>query len=480
MLRGVPRLLVLVLCVGLLTPGAHTDDVPFDEAWHALGTRSAQELKQLAAGCHKAKLFAWRNEALEDLLIFEPDDVEARRRLKYRRSPDGAWVQGRYKAPRNLKPASQALTAARGAVRDRFADRARELMEEHASELTAARRDALLRLVVQIAPDREDVRSDLGEVRAEKGAWVLRESAASKARREALRRFAQEALREAPLPSEERPTRADNALRLGFSAIYDTPLARVLGTVEKGELLEATRRIHASRALFAEALPGKDAGLPQLSLYLLAGSSDRDAVLQNHPRSTEAYRAWAKRLQSSWLPKTKQVWIHAAEPAMRLEWCSRQAIGHQLRQRFGIRGFPGWAFEGFGLYLSHLVADQRRTFFVKRTKYGEKGARKDDLWARLREKGADWRAEARTLLASKQAPDLRLLLDKPLNAMNTEDMLASYALCAYLLEGRSQDVPALLLAIGKGKQKSIAALGKLGLDLDTLGIKLRRWLEETA
>jgi hypothetical protein len=252
-----------------------------------------------------------------------------------------------------------------------------------------------------------------------------------------------------------------------------------VGTVEKQELLEALRRVVASRATFVGVFGDDPKMPPQLTLYLLAGSSDKQAVLKNHPAATDSYRAWAKKLQSSWLPKTFHIWIHAPEPALRLEWCSRQAMGHQLSRRFGIRGAPGWAFEGCGLYLSGLIASQRRTFFVKRTEYGESGTRKDDLWSRLREKETDWREEARKLLASKEAPDLRLLLGKKLNAMNTEDMLASFALCAFLLEGRAEEAPKLLLAVGKGKQESIAVLSKAGLDPATLEIKLRRWLEET-
>lgn len=472
-------LAVLLVALALLPGALWADDEPtFEEAWANLAERTAEELDALASECHKRKLFAWRNEAAERILIFQPDHKQARRWLKYR-IKDGAWTRAAYKPPRNLKAPSGELGGARSAVSRRFAEGALTLLETHAGEVGDAQRQSFLRVIGKCAPGREEVHAALGEVRTPEGSWVLRESLDARAARERIRGLVKEALAEAPLPAEARPQREDNALRLGWNAIYEAPLARVLGTVEKPELLEALRRVTASDAVFAGVFGPAKKRPPQLSLYLLAGSSDKQAVLKNHPAANDAYRAWAKRLQSSWLPKTFHIWIHAPDPQLRLEWCSRQAMGHQLSRRFGIRGAPGWAFEGCGLYLSGLIANQRRTFFVKRTQYGESGTRKDDLWSRLREKDTDWRDEARTLLASKQAPDLRLLLGKKLNAMNTEDMLAAFALCAFLLEGRGKEAPKLLHAVGKGKQDSIEVLSKVGLDPVTLEIKLRRWLEET-
>ena len=83
------------------------------------------------------------------------------------------------------------------------------------------------------------------------------------------------------------------------------------------------------------------------------------------------------------------------------------------------------------------------------------------------------------VVETPRAPDLRLLLGKKLNAMNTEDMLASFAICAFLIEGLPAETPKLLESLGRGKKPSVDVLTSAGLDPDTLGIKVRRWLEET-
>ena len=477
--RPLGLFLLLVLGTAAGAGRAAAEDEAFRKAWQARVAQTATELETFARTCHEAKLFAWRNEAYEHLLLFDADHAAARTWLKYRRGKDGTWQRGTYKPPRNLSSASEALASLRAAVGGRFADRALALLAEHRAVVAPARRLAALRFAARLAPDREDVHAQLGEVRGAQGGWVLQESLPAIERRRALAAFATAAVQGAAAPREDRPTSAENGLGLGWSAIYESGHARILGTVEKPELLRAAARVEAAYATFLHALDLPPPKAPPLTFYVLGAAGDRDAILAKHAAATEAYRTWAKQLQSSWLPKTTDIWIHAPDADLRLEWCSRQVAAHLLSRAFGVRGSPGWAFEGFGLYLSHLVAGQRRTFFVKRTEYAAKETRKNDLWDRLREKGTDWRKEARALLASEAAPDLRLLLGKQLNDMNTEDMLVSYALCAFLLEGHPKDVPEILTKIGKDKQASVDVLTAAGLDPETLSVNLRRWLEET-
>jgi len=472
--------LVLCACLaGPLTVSARADKATFESAWEALSADAARDYATLATWCHKGKLFGARNAAYDLVLRFAPDDVEARRRLQYRKAPDGTWTRHRYKPPRNLRSAGSAYETRRAAMGKALVERGLALLAEHASSVLPPRRQAVLRILVYLAPEREDVRAALGEQRSADGTWRLAESLGARKRRDDLRKLATAVLRDLSAPSLSRPTRAENALHLDWTAIVQMPHARLLGTVPREEVIEGGKRFAACGPVFRGALGGTPRKITPLAIYVLASPADRTTLLASHPQAPDSYRTWAARLQSSWFPKTRDVWIQTAEKDLRLEWVSRQGMGTLLSSQLGLRGKPGWAFEGFGLYLSHLVAGQRQTFFVKRTKYGEKVTRKDDLWARLRDKRTDWRAEARTLLASPRAPDLRLLLGKRLSEMNTEDMLVSYVLAALLLEGRPKEVAGLLTKIGRGKRPSVDVLSAAGLDPETLGIKLRRWLDET-
>ncbi len=470
---------VILLAVVGSARAASADASAFETAWRARGATTAKAFEAFAVTCHKAKFFRDRNAAYEVVLLFDPDHRSARTWLKYRKDAKGGWKRGSYKPPRNTKPPGPEHDKLRATLAGDFTDAAFELLTKHAKDITPARRQAALRDMVRVAPAREDVREALGELLTAEGVWILAESVSARARREAILKQAKICLAAVPSPKPERPTQADNALKLRWTAIFQAPKVRLMGTAPKPELLQAVRRIEACYPLCTFVLGPSKRKVKPMVVYLLSGSTDRTTILANHPKTNDTYRAWAAKRQSSWFPKTSHMWIYGSDQGMRLEWCSRQVMGSLLSVRTGVRGEPGWAFEGHGLYLSNLIAGQRRTFFVKRTEYGDQGKHKDDLWEHLRKQDTDWRQEARTLLAGPRAPDLRLLLGKKLNAMNTEDMLASFALAAFLLEGRPGEAAKILEAVGRGKQDSVKVLSAAGLDPATLILKLRRWLDET-
>ena len=57
-------------------------------------------------------------------------------------------------------------------------------------------------------------------------------------------------------------------------------------------------------------------------------------------------------------------------------------------------------------------------------------------------------------------------------------MLVAYALAAYLIEGRPQEVPDLLARLGAGADPASAFKAALGLSLPDVQDRLTRWLQE--
>jgi len=470
-----PALLLLLVVAGV--PARATAD----EARTERVARLVADLEDLARWCAGQKLFAERNATYEQILAFEPDHAEARRWLKYRRAKDGTWIRpGAYAAPRNFRAPPDELAARRARIGDTFADATLRWLEAQGRDLRPDHRAAAIREALVVAPEREDLRALAEESRATDGRWVLAETLRAATRRPALARAAQEALAAVPEPGEGRPTAAENDVPLPWTAGLQGRLVRVLGTTGRDEVAQAVRTAEACFALFGKAFPGEVPPIPGLTILLLRTGEERDTLLRTHPAADDAFRTWAADLSSGWLPGQNVVYGWSTTREGRMEWCARQPIGSLLRRRFGVRSKHGWAFEGFGLYLSHLVTGRRQTFFVRRTDYGEDGAPHGDLWDKLRSEGADWRREARRLLVSARAPDLRLLLGKDVNAMDTEDMLASYALAAFVLEGRGPQALAWLEAVGDDTPWEEALQVALGLDAETLRLRLRRWLEETA
>jgi hypothetical protein len=477
-------LAVCLLLLGRVPARAGPDASALDEAWAGRVQRLVKDLEGVAARCGDAKLFRTRNDIYERILDFDPDHATARKWLRYRRDASGAWVRpGTYKPPRNmgksgLKDALAALDAAGNAL----ADDALALLSAGLAGTTKAARARIVREALRVAPDRRELRLANRETQTAEGGWILEETARAITRHKELVTGAARAVDEAPAPERARPTREENATLLRWNGILQGKHVRLMGTPNPAELERCERCAEACFGLWRSAFGSDAPPSPGFTMYVLRSGEERLQILKNHPDSNPEYAAYATARTSSWFPKTRRTWMMSPSASVRLEWCVRQALGWMLGAEFGVKGRVGWAFEGFGLYLSHLITGTRQTYFVQRTRYnGRKPVAKDDLWTRLRQPGADWRAEARTLLASGERPDLRLLLGKGVNTMTTEEMLYSYVLAAYCLEGHGERAGRLLHAVGKDRMTPGDALRKaLDMDVDDLEARVARWLDETA
>ena len=335
------------------------------------------------------------------------------------------------------------------------------------------------RQIVAVAPDHARARERLGHVQTAEGPWLLAESLTTPTRRAKLEARARAAIRDADPGRTSRPNRDENAAGVGWKTIVQGPRVRLAGTPPASEIVQAHALADATFGIFPDIYGAPAPKLPGLTLYLLARTEERTQLLKGHPRSTRAFREGSGTLSSAWLPKSNIVYALSGRKERRFEWSTRQPLAALLRSAYKIRSKQGWAFEGFGLYASHLLCGQRTTFYVRRTDYSEGGPTKGDLWERLKAVDADWRAEARTLYDQGTVPDLRLLLGKGVNTMTTEDLLLSYVLAAWLIEARPDRIPAILRDVAKAVPADRMVEQRLGLDVDGLSARLGRWLRET-
>ncbi|MDF1699881.1 MAG: hypothetical protein P1V36_01795 [Planctomycetota bacterium] len=479
-MRRVPPLPLIVFLLTLLPLRATGDEQDSRAAEAGRVAQLVNALEAHGAACHKGKLFRDRNTTYELLLSFEPDHAVARKWLKYKRGQDGTWTRAaRYKAPRNLKSPAPEVAERFKALGDRFAEDTLAWLEAQGTRVPKRERARLLRTVARAAPHRADIHERRGEVLDASGAWLLNESLPSIRRRKELAEQAKNARARAPTPASVRPNRDEVATGVGWKGIVEGPRARIAGTVTASELKAAYELVDSTFRFWPAIYGSKPPALRELSVLLITSNAERGTLLKNHPRSSTAFQTFGASLSSGWFPKTNIVFARSGQRERRLEWCTRQPLAAMLRFGFKVRSKHGWAFEGFGLYVSHLLSGHRRTFYVRRTKYGDKTDPADDLWKRLTEPRADWRAHGRAMLASDRAPDLRLLLGKEVNTMNTEDMLLSYVLAAYLIEAHPERVPTVLQAVAAGTQADDLVEQTFELDVPGLALRLRRWLDET-
>jgi hypothetical protein len=136
-----------------------------------------------------------------------------------------------------------------------------------------------------------------------------------------------------------------------------------------------------------------------------------------------------------------------------------------------------WAWEGIGLYVTRALVGTRLTWYGSGQSTG--AAETKELLGRLLKADVNWMNEAYQMLAAGQAPPLRQLLARGIDAVGVRDVLLAYAFAAYLIEGQAGEVRAILLPVGKERVASASAVeAALGRSPEELDGRLARWLNE--
>ena len=489
-LGAVPAALLLAFCALVLCPHAQAQAPAQDPALDAETLRVrgrfqrlveeeeaalVVQLWELAEWCMPRKLYRERDRLSRLVLEIEPEHRGARKVLKYHSRGDG-WVQSRtYRMPRshatekNSKEYRQGLAAATDPYRSRLFRR----IERDGRKLAPGTRELVLRKLLILDPDDLAIRTVLGE-RFLGNRWVLEETARAAEEGTGVASLAAVSLEKVRRPDIDAPNRGERDTGLVWNATMKTPRVRVVGTTPRKEVDETARVTEAMGHLFHRVFKHGQSQRPDYTIYLLRDSGERQALMQGLGIDA-ATQTNLSRAAGGWLdPNRLGEWD--ANPARRLDGAARQTLGAMLMDAYGIDGSHGWAWEGMGLYLTYRMVGTRMTYFVDRGSYTT--PRVTTLWPKLQAAETAWLAEARLLLARDDAPGLVFLLGRSVDTMRDEDILAAYALSAYLLEGRPDDVPLILKRIGQGEHPVTVFEQVTGFALPDLEQRLRRWLDE--
>ncbi|MDF1703029.1 MAG: hypothetical protein P1V36_17915, partial [Planctomycetota bacterium] len=351
--------------------------------------------------------------------------------------------------------------------------------------MAAAWRARAVTDAVHLAPDNTELRARGGEVQGKNAAgkrgWILLETQKSRARRSKLRKAATKALKSAPKPKKSEPRASDQSSTVTWTTALQGGRARLTGTTDRDELAQILRNVEATFPFFEAAFQRTAEPLPGLTVHVVDNISTGNVYLAEQKGAEQKWLRFVSPLISVWVPRSSRLLIKAPLPETRLEAGPRMVMSAHMSRRFGIHSKMGWAVEGFGLYLTWHLTGTRLINAVRESQYGEQ-EEKVDLAKRLRESETDWLAEARTLVAGKHAPDLRLLLGKTVNTMTPEDVLYSYILAMWLIEGHRDRLGGFLPALAgvKDADFDLAFAEHLGFDVATAERRVKRWLEETA
>lgn len=434
-----------------------------------------QSLEDYAAWCQGKSLFHERARAYELLLEFVPDHAEARKILAHERQKDGTWkVPEKPKAYRDFdkKALEEAPARWRAATSGYVSAMVAQL---EGGTLTPAERSEAAREALRFEPDNERVHALLGEVKSDKG-WVLPETVRAKERREVLRGLVKTALEGTPaaevvplLPREQR-------IPLHFEAVA-VPRLRVVGTAREEELRLAVQAVKALES-FLQALFESKYALPgNTTVFLLNDPAHKKPFLENHPDIAPVQLAYFEPLDGSGIQGTNDFAFWAGDTQRRIDGIVRLVLGYWLSGAFQITADHGWAYEGFGLFLTRSLVRSRMTWLAQPSKVL---APEQDMALRqkLIDPATNWMDETLRLYKEHRQPALAELLAKGASGLTTEDVLVAYTLATYLLEARPEGVKTLLTRYGKGYGRTQGFQEAVGMDLATFEAHFERWLSE--
>jgi hypothetical protein len=431
-------------------------------------------LNKLASWCNGNDLFLERDRVYRQVLELDPDNLDARKGLRYSRQSDGSWQEAAARGEvKNMNEKALAKLPKRtsDAVRP-YAETLMALIEKEPSY--SAKRQAVYDELLTLDPDNELVHKARGEVLVE-GKWVLPETVGGKARREEIKKLVKSSKETLPPVQDGKAEVEERILGVEWASVVTTPSVRILSTGPAEEAREIARAVSAAGPLLKALLGLEAVHYPTgYTIYILENPGEKESILAKLQLS-DADRERLFAMQSAGIPQTNNVIVFEPEADRRLDCSVRHTIGHLLARNLGVKPHQAWAWEGLGLYLTRELVGTRLTWFV-----GEEGAASEDstLRAKLMSPDTNWIAEAYSVLVEEDRPDLVDVLKLDLNKLGTSQMLVAYALVAYLLEGRPKDAAGFLQAVGSGAEPNEASRTTLKLSLAELQLRIKMWLEQ--
>lgn len=480
-----------ILALGLLAPSAltgveqpvvqHLQDE--GEGYEAIRARELAGLitrfTELADWCKKKKLWLQRALAYEAVLELDPDHEGAHRGLGHKKLRNGSW--GTSKKPRPVDRSKEDLEEAlerRAAITHPFIEALQALAEKKDAEITPEVKQRIIKDILAVDPENVWAHAELFEAKFE-GKWVIMEVANAAIRREEIHALEALTREELKPPRAKKANTLEEGLGLSFTAVYEAGGVRILGTVKEEELVQCTDNLRVAQKLLREYVGRRCAYSDEFTYFLLKNSGEQATFLANHPNVEDADRAFYQSLESATLKGARDFGSWSDVDARRLDSACRQGISNMMYHGHEITAEQGWAFEGVGLYFTHVVVGTHLTWFVSPSRY--MSAKDDALYrSKLSRNDINWLNETLILMEEDRLPKFHSVVGRHVNRLSTEDLLVCNAAIAFLVEGRPGVLPKILGHLGKGRSAHEAFLAELGLDLNQFDKRLRKWLVETA
>jgi hypothetical protein len=436
--------------------------------------------EELAERAQKAQANVARDELYRAILCIDPDHKEARKVLGFAKGKQG-WTLKKYVPQKDRgKPEDLAAIAEqRGSLGVDFERRFRAALEAAGAEgpaaLDAERRELLA--VMWFGDDNIELRRELGfEFDEEAKLWRMSEVLAARADRAERKELLERLLKEVPEPEVTEVDETGAKTGIGFPSVFANERALVCSTGKPEEAKRVLQIMHIAPDFLSESFRRSDPTLDQKwFVYDLANPNLRRQFYQNHPDVKPEER---ERFSNSAAITFGFLALCGSgeAPANRYDCISLTRAGQYLRPIVGLQVERGWAWAGLSTYLSYQLCGTRLTQWIQDSKYSDGKAK--DLGERLVDPKVDWLLEARLLLEEPgRAASLRTVLGRETKDLGPDELVIGYAFCAYLFEGRREDLCKILDRMREGQTSPQAVEGVLSMSVESASQRLLEWLQ---
>lgn len=446
----------------------------------ALRAELLAKAEELAERAQKAQANVARDELYRAILCIDPDHKEARKVLGFSKGKQG-WTLKKYVPQKDRgKPEDLAAIAQeRSSLGVDFERRFRAALSgdgaDGPAQLDAQRRE--LMAVMWFGDDNIELRREMGfEFDEEAKLWRMSEVLAARADRIERKELLERLLNEVPEPEATEVDENGAKTGIGFFSVFANDRVLVCSTGKPEEAKRLLAILHLAPEFLSESFRRSDPTSDQKwFVYDLANPNLRRQFYDNHPDVKPEDRE--RFANSAAITFGFLALCGSGEtPANRYDCISLNRAGHYLRNVFGLQPERGWAWAGLSTYLSYQLCGTRLTQWIQESKYADGKAK--DLGERLTDPKVDWLLEARLLLEEAgRAPGLRTVLGRETKDLAADELVIGYAFCAYLYEGRRDDLCRILDRMREGQTSPQAVEGVLAMSVESASQRLLEWLQ---
>ncbi len=378
-------------------------------------------------------------------------------------------------------------------VNEPYVDALLELIDTHGELLKVSFVQEELDTLLALAPDHAALRTRLGYVRV-KGSdaedragampakWILEETQFAQAERARIAKLLIELREEDPKITEGELTAAEKTWGIEWATPLKSKKLRVVfdseieGAAE--EARELIENMNSSWSLFAQLTGSKSKSPKAFTVFLLKGDSKVPGLIEKcdelDSSEKEVYRGLYEYSDSLTLNGSSIV-CYRESAAHRLDTAVAEWVNFYLFNTYGVSFVRGWASVGMRHYVTDMLLGTRLTFpdGVDASPEMQRQAREGTL--------PDCLTEARKVMAKASTRYVRDLIELTTYSMGDDEIVASYALFAYVIEGHEPEVSHKLLR-NVARAADLGAAAKfedsLEMPIEVIQQRFATWLEE--